>query len=1339
MKIYRYLLLFFLSSIHIPQLIAQTNQNAAETNNNQLVKTNTQLLQKDARDAKKAFKKNHRSALRFARQNNLPVRKVEANGKITALQSIDKTGQPRYLTTFTDPVKSVSGTEAAITTSTNQVWEGGSLNLGLSGSSSNVTGKLGIWDGSGVLTTHRELSGRVTQQDQPESDADGQDHATHVSGIMIGAGLNPRAKGMAYKTTLKAYDWNNDISEITSAAAAGLLLSNHSYGLGYIGWVYNTDRTGTIKWEWHGNTAISTTEDYRFGYYDDDARQVDRLAFNAPNILMVFAAGNDRTSSGPDDGSAYYLGFTNQTSTVTRRKQEDYDLLSSTGVAKNVLTVGAVASIAGGYETPADVSNAYFSNWGPTDDGRIKPDLVGDGVNIFSSVATANDAYAIYSGTSMAAPNVTGSLLLLQEHYANLHQDTVMRSATLKGLAIHTADEAGSAPGPDYSNGWGLLNTAKAAAVISDSTHTNLITERTLTQGETYTLPVIASGTEPIRATISWTDPAATPLTINNTVTNNRTARLINDLDLSISDTTNAWLPWVLNPEQPQTTATTGDNVVDNVEQVLVANPVAGATYQVVVKHKGTLTNNSQPYSLILSGIGGQAYCVSAPTLQQGARIASVKFGTINNTPENTCTTYSDFTRLSTELYIGSDTGVQLTIKLGTCDYNVNKIAKVFIDWNNDFDFEDTSELVYTSGVIASDGTFTTTVLVPAGLMANTFTRMRIVCVETTNAADVNACGTYGKGETQDYSLQLVKPVTDVGITALVSPTSDNCVGAQKVKVRLKNFGSKAVISIPVTAVVQQNNTLITTLTGTYADTLSANREAELELNGSFAATAGLSYTITITSNLPADGVVSNNSFTATVTLSATEAPVAQAVNCGSGQVSLRASGAGTAYWYDAPIGGNLLAVGNQTTTTTIPASQTYYAALNSFYGTLGPATKSVFGGGTYGGGYQPMPLITTSAPVVLDSARLYIGYPGKLTFTVETATDSIVSSTTIAVKATRTTPVATDAADDPNDQGAMYPLKLVIPQAGSYHIRLTYEDGATIFRSNVNVSGYPFTLSPVISLTGALYNGSPITSSYYYFYNLKVKALDCPSERVAVVAQPDTSLNATVQASGPTTICQGDTVTLSVPAQNGLTYQWQKDGIVIPNATAAVYQATQSGNYTVTLSNNICTATPDAIQVTTLTVPKPTISLQDKTLTSSAATGNQWYLNGMAIANATDTAYVAKRTGDYTVTVTQNGCSSTSDPVNVYVPIIRDLTVYPNPATGNIVNIRYTSPGSLENIQVKVFDMIGKIISEPALEQTEEGLYEYEMSLTNFAGGIYIIRITDENQVFIERFVKLK
>ena len=138
------------------------------------------------------------------------------------------------------------------------------------------------------------------------------------------------------------------------------------------------------------------------------------------------------------------------------------------------------------YEDASDVFMSSFSSWGPTDDGRIKPDISAKGVNMYSSTGASNGSYANFSGTSMAAPNVSGSLLLLQQHYNDLNGEYMLAS-TLRALALHTADEAGFAPGPDYRFGWGLLNTQRAAQVISQDSNESMIITETLDANDVYT------------------------------------------------------------------------------------------------------------------------------------------------------------------------------------------------------------------------------------------------------------------------------------------------------------------------------------------------------------------------------------------------------------------------------------------------------------------------------------------------------------------------------------------------------------------------------------------------------------------------------------------------------------------------------------------------------------------------------------------------------------------------------------------------------------------------------------------------------------------------------------
>jgi len=147
-----------------------------------------------------------------------------------------------------------------------------------------------------------------------------------------------------------------------------------------------------------------------------------------------------------------------------------------------------------------DVVANSFSSWGPTDDGRIKPDIVADGVSVYSTLATNDSSYGYLNGTSMAAPGASGSLLLLQELSYKLINKPI-RAATVKALAIHTANEAGLNPGPDYKFGWGLLNTSEAAITLNNalstnnaSTSTDQVFEDVLQNQSTKTYTVVASG-----------------------------------------------------------------------------------------------------------------------------------------------------------------------------------------------------------------------------------------------------------------------------------------------------------------------------------------------------------------------------------------------------------------------------------------------------------------------------------------------------------------------------------------------------------------------------------------------------------------------------------------------------------------------------------------------------------------------------------------------------------------------------------------------------------------------------------------------------------------------------
>ncbi len=526
--------------------------------------TNSTYLKNLSVELDRIYKEYREAVEIFALEREVLLREVLDNGTTVSLIRIMPSGIPEYYKT--DNLK------ASENVGTIRLRPGADLSLNLSGK--NIL--IGVWDSGSTNVEHQEFGDRVEIKDNIPFD----DHGTHVAGTIAAAGINPRAKGMAYEAHLFAYEFNNDNSEMAEEAADGLVISNHSYGL-RTGWDLSSGGTG---WQWFGDPAVSNVEDYRFGFYDaSNSRVWDDIAFNAPYYLIVKSAGNDRTDVG--DG--------------TRPPDGPYDCLEPKSVSKNILTIGAVEHLAAEYTGPDEVIMSPFSSWGPTDDGRIKPDISAIGVDVFSALSGGVDVYGTLSGTSMSAPNTTGSMALLQEYYAQLYSGNFMRSATLKGLVIHTANEAGKNPGPDYEFGWGLLAVDKAANLITKNDGKDFILEElNLTENDSIVINVSSDGTEPLIATICWTDVPGNPVPIS---LNPKDLMLINDLDMRIYDgNKKEFQPWILNPETPDKGATLGDNFRDNVEKIMIPNPAPGA-YTIVIKHKNELRNSNQEFSLIVS------------------------------------------------------------------------------------------------------------------------------------------------------------------------------------------------------------------------------------------------------------------------------------------------------------------------------------------------------------------------------------------------------------------------------------------------------------------------------------------------------------------------------------------------------------------------------------------------------------------------------------------------------------------------------------------------------------------------------------------------------------------
>lgn len=500
-------------------------------------------------EMKAAEKTRYEAVLAKAAQLGVPVRKDGPGHQVAILHSF-RGDQPIYRKTM--------NRNAAISSAANLV---GPAPYNLNG-----TGiKVGIWDAGSVRRTHQEFTqSRVTNINLVATD----DHSTHVAGTIGAAGVTNIARGMATNVWIASYDWNDDYTEMTAAGAATATqsnkvpISNHSYGYG------------------------ATTAD--MGVYNDEAVTMDALLVGLPYYLPFWAAGNEQDELTAKGG---------------------YQSITYLGLAKNLITIGAVEdAVSGTNRSLAGATITYFSSLGPSDDGRIKPDIVANGMGLYSTIDTSDTAYDSYNGTSMATPSAAGSAALLAQLYRREFSGQFMRASMLKGLLIHTADDIGTA-GPDYTFGWGLINTKAAADVIlahKNSPGAPKLIETNLTTTVTSrSFSFNWDGSSPIRATLAWTDPASTARNDND-----RTPVLVNNLDLRIiAPNSTVYLPYVMpfstnyTDTNFGTAAIKGSNRVDNVERVDIPTPTVPGTYNVVVSFGGSLSgDNPQTFSLILTG-----------------------------------------------------------------------------------------------------------------------------------------------------------------------------------------------------------------------------------------------------------------------------------------------------------------------------------------------------------------------------------------------------------------------------------------------------------------------------------------------------------------------------------------------------------------------------------------------------------------------------------------------------------------------------------------------------------------------------------------------------------------
>lgn len=1128
-------------------------------------KTNRTVLNQMHTFVKDGETVNRTKAMSLAKEKGWPLTLKDRHNNTGLLVGVDITGHPVYLITENNVI-------SAATIGASQLWDGGASGLNLFGSSNAVKGKIAIWDGGSIRNTHVEFANRALQKDANPLALN--DHSTHVAGTMVAKGVNPLAKGMAYGAQqLIAYDFNGHNNEMIGEAP-NLLVSNHSYGT-IAGWNFNQNDN---RWEYSGDDG--STEDYKFGYYNADAQLWDSIAFNAPFYLIVKSAGNNRTENGPAVGSTYW-GYNSSGTLVNKgarpsniSSNDSYDIIPTYGNAKNILTVGAIEGIPSGFSSRTDAVLADFSSWGPTDDGRIKPDVVANGVDVLSPMSGSDNAYGIISGTSMAAPSATGSVYLLQEYYTRLHPGEFMRSATLKGLIIHTADDAGPNPGPDYQFGWGVINVAKAAAVITANNSDKIISESTLINGNTQTETIIASGKEPLVVTLSWTDPKGDVNTSSKL--NNPAPKLVHDLDVRVKTGSGPDIqPWTLDPINRATAAKAGDNILDNIEKIEIPNPIPGATYTITISHKSTLARGSQAYSLIVSGAGGTANCASA-SITGGPIIQQFTVGGLNHVPGAGCVNYLSFPSPLISGEISSS--LPFTMKLSDCSGITGKMAKIFIDFNNNGNFTDAGETVATSALINGNGDFTGNIAIPATVAIGATSKVRVVVQQTTNAASITPCGTYAVGATYDYSITFKKPAFDVKVSSLVFPLSGDCANAtQRVTLRLRNLGIAKIDSFPVNITVKKAGVPIVSNLNFYRGKIDPSEEVLYTAPLTFNMEAGANYTIEANSTLT-DQNPSNDAITAQVTVAGVAAPpTGSAVICSTTGAQLKSTSPGSLLWYSTAAAVTPVASGQNTTTSVVPANNTFYLGKNDFRNVPAPTITSLGGSSFYTWFRGFFNTFTNSVPVVIESFRIFSRSSGKAEIIVAdipnyTPGQSFsyfpISKIMLDVQQSRNPQTG-------NDTGLIYQVNLPVEATGNHAILMSLEASSTLSEDTLKVGftvGTP-NLYPIgtnfFKMTGnndyTAADPNEFQKYYYMTYDMNVRSYGCASTRVPIVA---------TSAAAPVITQSGNILSSNVTTN----IQWYRNNEPITGEVNPNYTIVEPGVYKVITTNADCNLSSNEI-----------------------------------------------------------------------------------------------------------------------------------------------------------------
>lgn len=372
---------------------------------------------------------------------------------------------------------------------------------------------VGIGD-DGAIGPHADYKGRLQQ---PFATPSTGNHGDHVAGTVFSAGnVNPAGMGMAPGAEVFYRTYPGNLQNIVNDYNMyNVRITNSSYSDGC-------------------NTG-----------YTNNSRNMDIQTRQLPALLHVFSAGNSGTQN---------CNFISGWGNITGGHKQ----------AKNVIAVGNINAL-------DSLNNS--SSRGPARDGRIKPEVVANGTNVFSTIDP--HTYASFTGTSMASPGTAGTLATIYQAYRSIHS-TDPKSALIKAHLLNTADDLGNR-GPDFRYGFGRINARRAIQAIENNySFSDTISHN---QSRTFSIEVPANIAQ-LKVMLYYHDYEALA---------NAQKTLVNDLDMTVSFGSVTFFPLILNPAPNvsalTSAATPGIDSVNNVEQIVIDTPSQGL-YTVVITGK---------------------------------------------------------------------------------------------------------------------------------------------------------------------------------------------------------------------------------------------------------------------------------------------------------------------------------------------------------------------------------------------------------------------------------------------------------------------------------------------------------------------------------------------------------------------------------------------------------------------------------------------------------------------------------------------------------------------------------------------------------------------------------